>query len=81
MPRTLQEIVAHIRAVSDNPSIAHTLIQTEDLLALCDYAENNRQAMIDHILSADRDKDQMMVARHVINHTAVAPAPANDEPH
>lgn len=78
MARSLQEITAHIRAVSGNPSIAHTLIQTEDLLALCDYAENNRQAMVDHMLSADRDKDQMVVARNIIMNTAIPPAADNE---
>lgn len=39
MPRRLPEIIAHIRAVCANPSVSTTLIQTEDLLALCDAAE------------------------------------------
>lgn len=39
MPRPLQQIIAHIRAVAGNPAVNTTLIQTEDLLALCDVAE------------------------------------------
>lgn len=39
MPRTIKEIVAHIRAACGDPSVAATLIQTEDLLALCDQIE------------------------------------------
>lgn len=38
MARELEQIVAHIRAVAADPSISTTLIQTEDLLALCDAA-------------------------------------------
>jgi hypothetical protein len=47
MPRKLEEIIAHIRAVSANPSVSTTLIQTEDLEALCDAAErqNGRPTM------------------------------------
>lgn len=39
MPRSLDEIIAHIRAVSANPAVSTTLIQTEDLEALCSAAE------------------------------------------
>jgi hypothetical protein len=39
MPRPLPQILAHIRAVAGNPSINTTLIQTEDLLALCDEVD------------------------------------------
>lgn len=39
MPRPLPQILAHIRAVAGNPSISTTLIQTEDLLALCDEVD------------------------------------------
>ena len=39
MSRPLAEIIAHIRAVCDAPSVEATLIQTEDLYALCDAAE------------------------------------------
>lgn len=39
MPRPLKDIIAHIRAVAADASISTTLIQTEDLLALCDAAE------------------------------------------
>lgn len=47
MPRTLPQIIAHIRAVAGDPSISTTLIQTEDLLALCTAAEHhmNRELM------------------------------------
>lgn len=38
MPRPLNEIIAHIRAAAGDPSIKATLIQTEDLEALCDAA-------------------------------------------
>jgi hypothetical protein len=41
MPRPLNEVIAHIRAVSANPSISTTLIQTEDLEALCEAAERS----------------------------------------
>lgn len=41
MARRISEIVAHLRAVSDNPSVATTLIQTEDLMVLCDAAEQS----------------------------------------
>jgi len=39
VPRKINEIIAHIRAVSENPSISTTLIQTDDLLLLCAAAE------------------------------------------
>lgn len=39
MPRTIPQIIAHIRAVAANPAISTTLIQTEDLEALCGAAE------------------------------------------
>lgn len=39
MSRKLKDIIAHIRAVAANPAISTTLIQTEDLEALCDAAE------------------------------------------
>lgn len=47
MPRKLPDIIAHIRAVAGDPSISTTLIQTEDLLALCTAAEHhmNRELM------------------------------------
>ena len=35
MPRRLSEVITHIRAVCANPAVDTTLIQTEDLLALC----------------------------------------------
>jgi hypothetical protein len=38
MTRPLNAIIAHIRAVAGDPRISTTLIQTEDLLALCDAA-------------------------------------------
>lgn len=40
MTRPIPEIIAHIRAVTANPAISTTLIQTEDLTALCDAAEH-----------------------------------------
>lgn len=40
MTRPLPDIISHIRAVAGDPSIGTTLIQTEDLLALCDAAES-----------------------------------------
>lgn len=39
MPRQLNEIIAHIRMVAANPQVSTTLIQTEDLLLLCEAAE------------------------------------------
>lgn len=39
MARTLDEITSHLRACIENNSISTTLIQTEDLSALCDAAE------------------------------------------
>ncbi len=39
MPRKLNEIIAHIRMVVANPNVSTTLIQTEDLEALCRTAE------------------------------------------
>lgn len=39
MSRKLTDIIAHIRSCCDNPSIKTTLIQTEDLRALCEAAE------------------------------------------
>jgi hypothetical protein len=39
MSRPLFEVIAHIRAVAANPAISTTLIQTEDLEALCSAAE------------------------------------------
>lgn len=38
-PRTLPQIIAHVRAVVGDPSISTTLIQTEDLTLLCDAAD------------------------------------------
>ncbi len=52
MPRPLAEIITHIRAVAANPAISTTLIQTEDLLALCDAAELDRETMVEAIISA-----------------------------
>lgn len=50
MPRPLNEIIAHIRAVSANPAINTTLIQTEDLELLCDAASLDREKMIEAIM-------------------------------
>jgi len=47
MTRPLKDIIAHIRAVAANPSVSTTLIQTEDLLALCNAAEGNSVARSD----------------------------------
>lgn len=38
-PRTLPQIIAHMRAVVADPRIDTTLIQTEDVTALCDAAQ------------------------------------------
>lgn len=49
MARPLPEIIAHIRAVVADQKVSGTLIQTEDLTALCDAAEENerlREALI-----------------------------------
>lgn len=43
MARNIGQIVAHLRAVSANPSVSTTLIQTEDLLVLCDAAERQQE--------------------------------------
>lgn len=45
MPRTLTEIKTHLRAVIANGSISTTLIQTEDLAALCDAADVNAELL------------------------------------
>lgn len=39
MSKPIAEIVAHLRAACENPSVKATLIQTEDLLALCEVVE------------------------------------------
>jgi hypothetical protein len=39
MSRSLNEITSHIRAACANPSVKATLIQTEDLIALCDAVD------------------------------------------
>lgn len=46
MPRLLPQIIAHIRAVAANPAIDTTLIQTEDLEALCTAAESSDAAAL-----------------------------------
>jgi len=38
-PRSLAEIIAHIRMAVANPNVSTTLIQTQDLEVLCDAAE------------------------------------------
>ncbi len=43
MPRPLNEVIAHIRLAAGNPSVSTTLIQTEDLFALCDAAEGQTE--------------------------------------
>ena len=55
MPRTLTEIKAHLRAVIANGSISTTLIQTEDLAALCDVADA-AQDLMDNSPLGDNDK-------------------------
>jgi hypothetical protein len=45
MSRTLSEIIAHLRAVCENPSVSTTLIQTEDLMLLCNEIERTRKAL------------------------------------
>lgn len=40
MTKPINEIVAHLRAACENPSVKATLIQTEDLLALCEAVES-----------------------------------------
>lgn len=39
MARSVEEIIAQLRAAIANPAISTTLIQTEDLAVLCDAAE------------------------------------------
>ncbi len=41
--RPLNEIIAQIRAVAANPNIDTTLIQTQDLEALCDAVERSEE--------------------------------------
>lgn len=40
MPRPIEQILHHVRAVVADPKISGTLIQTEDLSVLCDAAED-----------------------------------------
>lgn len=65
MPRPLAEVIAHIRAVSANPAIDITLIQTEDLMALCDAAEAGteppRESLRDSLYAAARSDELMPV--------------------
>lgn len=46
MPRSLHEIIAHLRMVAANPQVSTTLIQTEDLEALCCAAEASDAAAL-----------------------------------
>lgn len=39
--RPIHDIIAHIRAVAADPTIKGVLIETADLLALCDAAEQS----------------------------------------
>lgn len=39
MSRPIFEVIEHIRAVVANPAVYTTLIQTEDLIVLCEAAE------------------------------------------
>ena len=52
MPRPIKQIIAHIRAVAANPAISTTLIQTEDLEALCNAAEPDREKMVNAVIAA-----------------------------
>lgn len=56
-------MIAHIRAVAANPAIDTTLIQTEDLLALCDAAEAGeepqRVPLRDRLYAAGRSDEPM----------------------
>lgn len=47
MARSIKDVITHIRAVAADPSIDTTLIQTEDLLALCDAAERSPDNPVD----------------------------------
>jgi hypothetical protein len=55
MPRALTEIKAHLRMVIANGSISTTLIQTEDLEALCAVADA-AQDLMDNSPIGDDDK-------------------------
>lgn len=59
MPRPLAEIIAHIRMVCDDPSVEATLIQTEDLYALCDEVEQLREACVVQGETIDRLHDEI----------------------
>lgn len=64
MARTLDQIRAHIRAVAANPAISTTLIQTEDLLALCDASEKpDDDAIREAVRNAIRDFSSPTVGR------------------
>lgn len=56
MPRSLQDIITHVRMVSANPAISATMIQTEDLELLCSAAEMDRDRMVEAILSAHAEE-------------------------
>lgn len=53
MARELREIIFHLRAVSANPAVSTTLIQTEDLLLLCDAAERTLNPAPDSVPPAN----------------------------
>lgn len=78
MPRPLNEIIFGLRANIANPGVATTLIQTEDLEALCNAAEGNRKAMMDDILNCDKDPSQRQVMTHIFANTFVPPGADND---
>lgn len=64
MARTLNQIRVHIRAVAENPAISTTLIQTEDLLALCDASEFKERwdevaALVEHVDGINDERDSV----------------------
>lgn len=57
MARNLDEIKAHLRMVIANPSVSTTLIQTEDLAALCDVADAAQDLMDNSPLGDNDNQD------------------------
>jgi len=51
-PRSLTEIIAQLRFVCANQSIDTTLIQTQDLMLLCDAAERMTAAHDPNVFAA-----------------------------
>jgi hypothetical protein len=60
MPRKLNEIIAHIRMVAANPNIDTTLIQTEDLEALCVAAEGGVVNEVEALDIVDRLRNSLL---------------------